>query len=206
MSEQSIYVSYASADAATIDRLARELTGAGYTVAINRHTVPPGEALEPALRAAVSAAARFVVCFSSRDSGPASYDPMELLLALEQRAERAGEPWLIPVKLTRCELPPFTFGGGTLRDAAAIDLFSDWNLGIQKLVAALPRREDPANTAGTSPDSGRFDVVVEKVRAGSVVFTGFEGEGETGGGRTSFRADELTADGTFSLTHRRFTR
>ncbi|MET0658279.1 MAG: toll/interleukin-1 receptor domain-containing protein [Steroidobacteraceae bacterium] len=203
MSAQSIYLSHTVADTAVVDRLRREIVNAGFVMAINHHTVPPGQPFETALRNAVNEAARFIVCFSSRDGAPTGYDATELLMALERLGtSSAGEDcWLIPVKLTRCDLPALPVGTRTLRELASIDLYIDWEAGVTRLLAALPHRSD-VSIAPTAMSSAtpRFGVKADSIQATTLTGINVDGHATNPSGQTSIEVGQLTAD-TLSLTN-----
>lgn len=197
MSEQSIYLSHTVADTAVVDRLRGEIVDAGFALAINHHTVPPGQPFETALRSAVNEAARFIVCFSSRDGAPTGYDATEMMVALERLgASCAGEDsWLIPVRLTRCDLPALPIGSRTLRELASIDLYTDWEAGVTRLLAALPQRPDvsiaPMAVRTTTP---RLDIKADAIQATTLTGINVDGHAANSSGQTSIEARQLTAD------------
>lgn len=139
MSGQTIYVSHTLEDRAAAERLKGELKSAGFTIAVNMHSVPAGLRPKPALQAAMAGAVRFLACFSSRYGAPTEYEKDELSWAIEHSAGRpADEPWLIPVKLTACEIPALQIVDGKLSDLAAVDLHRDWTAGMERLIGSLP--------------------------------------------------------------------
>jgi hypothetical protein len=147
MSEYTIYVSHTLEDSATADRLKGELTSAGFAVSLNIHTVPAGSRPKPVLKEAMARSVRFLACFSSRYGAPTEYEQDEVSWAIEHSAGRpAGETWLIPVKLTACDIPPLQMTEGNLSELAAVEL-RDWAVGVARLLASLPIRAQVAETA-----------------------------------------------------------
>jgi hypothetical protein len=150
MSEYTIYVSHTVEDSAAAERLKGELAAAGFAIALNIHTVPVGSRPKPALKEAMASAIRFLACFSSRYGAPTEYEVDEVSWAIEQSASRAaGKPWLIPVKLTACDIPPLQTADGNLSELAGVDLYRDWMAGVARLLASLPAV--PAPEAVKSP-------------------------------------------------------
>jgi WD40 repeat protein len=70
----------------------------------------------------------FIACFSQRSiTRSRSYQNEELALAIEElRSRRPGDPWLIPVRFSDCDIPEIDIGmGRTLRSIQRADLFGD---------------------------------------------------------------------------------
>jgi TIR domain len=165
------FLSYVREDSQSVDRLQRVLEAAGIRVWRDTDDLWPGEDWRDRIRNAITDnALAFIACFSSNSaSREKSYQNEELLLAIEQlRLRRAGDPWLIPVRLDDCIIPDVDLGGGrTLASIQRADLFGDReHEGVARLVAAVlgilgesPKVADTAQAqpaaqiAGTVPDS-----------------------------------------------------
>jgi len=202
MNSPSIYVSYAAADAVFAERLTRAITDAGFTLAVNRHTVPPGQPLETALRNAMATAACFVVCFSSRDGAPPAYDMGELLLAIEQiTASVADDFRLVPVKLTRCDLPLLPMGTGTLRELASIDMYGSWESGVARLIAALPPRAVPSDAQPSGPvATPLLAIKMDSLNADTFIADNVDGVNTGASGHTSVEVKHVTT-GQFTVAN-----
>jgi len=63
----------------------------------------------------------------------------ELVLAIEElRLRPTDMAWFIPVKLNRCEIPDRDIGAGaTLQDLQYVELYQDWDAGIQRIVNVI---------------------------------------------------------------------
>ena len=139
MPEFSIFVSHTREQSAAVRRLLTELTSRGFSLATNRHTVPPGKRVQAAVERSMTEATGCLVCFSTRSDGNIDYDADDVALAnLHPTADGDAASWLIPVKLTRCELPDISFGGSPAKQLAAIELHADWDAELARLLAALP--------------------------------------------------------------------
>ncbi|MEA2415000.1 MAG: hypothetical protein QOI58_1657 [Thermoanaerobaculia bacterium] len=206
MPELSIFVSHTREQTATVRRLAAELTSRGFSIAINRLSVPPGKRVQPALERSMAEAARCIVCFSAKPGGPAEYDAADLVLANERmRAKPEDTSWLIPVTLTACELPAIDFGNGLLKGLPAIELHADWDGEIEKLIAALPRPATglPAETVPSTPLPGGHSEMSTQIRtAQGKEFTFTNVHGAAGTNATSrHEIDSLTSDGPVNFTN-----
>jgi len=196
MSSQSIYLSYASSDAVFVEPVIRELQSGGFTLAVNRHTAPAGQPLEMTVREALKNAARFIVCFSSRNGLPTAYDAADLRLGMElMAAVPANEPWLIPVKLTPCDLPQLPIGTRMLRDLVTIDLHPDWQGGMSRLREMLPQpvgiqdAVEPRN-----PATARIDFKADSVQTGLLEANGVVGSGASGSSHTNIEVKQVVAE------------
>jgi hypothetical protein len=150
MSELSVFISYPLAEEALAARLRAELAKASVAIAPRRHEVPVGTRWKPALQGALIASTRFLACFSARDGGPAQFVEDELAMAIEHlRTLPPDRPWLVPVKLTACELPERLFGDGEILEGIdPVDLSGDWDDGIARIVSVLVAR--PSQSTGAS--------------------------------------------------------
>jgi hypothetical protein len=170
------FISYVREDSHDVDKLQRTLEAAGISVWRDTADLWPGEDWRAKIRRAITDNALvFIACFSSQSVARAkSYQNEELLLAVDQlRLRQPDDPWLIPVRFDRCDMPDFDLGGGrTLASIQWVDLFGDRReAGYVRLVLTILRilgqsitREQPVevrlNTGATDeskPGSQSFD-------------------------------------------------
>jgi hypothetical protein len=154
------FLSYVHEDGEAVDRLQGVLEAAGLPVWRDSRDLWPGTDWRLEIRKAItSGSLAFVACFSENSNRrEKSYQNEELILAAEQmRLRTPGATWLLPVRLTDCDIPPFDLGvGRTLWSLQEIDLFADrWEHGTARLVAAIYRilsiREDAARPPAAPP-------------------------------------------------------
>lgn len=210
MSGEAIYVSHTIEDGGVADRLKRELLAAGFTVAVNRHTVGPGRRILPAIRQSIGTAVRFLACFSAHDSSTA-FDTEELSLAIERLGTLAPEEaWLIPVKLTPCTIPALPAAGGTLHDFGAVDL-SNWDAGMARLLEALPVQGRPSlnadspqpETVNPQEKNPQLGIKIGTVLGANSDFVNVEGPSPSNGGTTTVQIDKVVSDTKFSVANYR---
>lgn len=144
MSARHAFISYVREDADEVDRIQRVLEAAGVRVWRDTADLWPGEDWRIKIKRAITADSLvFVACFSERSvSRTTTYQNEELVLAVEQlRLRHPDQPWLIPVRLSDCDLPDYDLGAGrTLDSLQRVDLFGDrWDEGIARLVAGVLR-------------------------------------------------------------------
>lgn len=140
LKEHHVFVSYVRDDSSIVDRLCSDLLNQGINTWVDRENLYPGQRWKSAIRQAISDGAFFVSCFSkSFTERVKSYMNEEILLAIDELRQRPTDRvWFIPVKLTECEIPDRTIGGGeTLKDLQYVELYKDWEIGIGKIVESI---------------------------------------------------------------------
>jgi hypothetical protein len=124
-----VFISYVREDREQIDRLQTFLEAGGVRVWRDTENLFPGADWRIEIRRAITQGSLvFLACFSSNSAAREStYQNEELVLAVEQYRKRPpGRAWLVPIRLTDCELPAFDLGAGrTLDSIQRVDLFGD---------------------------------------------------------------------------------
>ena len=137
---QHAFISYCYADKAAVDRLYNCFTARGINVWLDRNDLQPGMRWKDAIQQAIHQGAYFIACFSQESNArEQTYMHEELSLAVEKLRERPFDKvWFIPVKLNACEIPDIDIGGGTtLRDLQYVNLYENWETGIQRIVDVM---------------------------------------------------------------------
>ena len=135
-----VFVSYMHANEADVRRLCDSLEANSIEVWLDRDDIAPGIRWKQAIRRAIQNGSFFIACFSeeyyTRDS---THMNEELTLAIEElRKRHTDRVWFIPVLLSNCDVPDRDIGAGeTLRDFQHVDLYRDWNVGIQKIISII---------------------------------------------------------------------
>lgn len=135
-----VFISYVRENSEEIQRLYDELTQHGVEVWLDRNDIPGGARWKPAIRRAIQDGAFFIACFSREyNERDENYMNEELILAIDRlRKISTDQAWFIPVKLSECEIPGRDIGGGeTLKDFQYIELYNDWDGGIQKILKSV---------------------------------------------------------------------
>lgn len=205
MSEQTIYISYAGAKTPVVARLEQAVIGAGHVLATNIHTVRAGVPQKRALQASMAGASRILLCFSSSHEATAAYEAVELSLAAERIAAHPRDAgWLIPVRLDRCEIPPVRVGDVALTELSAIDLGSDWDEGIARLVASLADApEKPSQAAATTRGTSTYREEIQKLQAGEIEIINVRGPGNGDGDAvTDRKIESMTIDRKATFVNR----
>ena len=132
-----VFLSHAPDDREQVNRLAEALAGRGVKVWLDRQRIAPGEPWQDAIRKAIKKGAFFVGCFSTRSRSAVMEE--ELMVAVDLLRDESGEAtWFVPVLLAECRVPALSLcKGRTLLDFHWLDLFTDWDQGVRRLIAAL---------------------------------------------------------------------
>ena len=141
MPKQHVFISYCRENKQEVQRLRNDLINAGEPIWWDQDILP-GQDWEYAVRQAMNDSYAFIVCFSQEMEArvKAGVYP-ELRNAIKrQRQYLPGEVFLIPARLSKCQIPAMKIDETqTLDSLQRIDLFplAARAGGIQRLVQAL---------------------------------------------------------------------
>jgi hypothetical protein len=139
-----IFISYVHENQEQVEKLRDVLISHGLDVWLDRDSIFPGMRWKDAIRQAVKSGAYFVACFSAEyEKRDKSYMNEELMLAVDElRQYSIDRPWFIPVLLSECSVPALSIGGSqTLLDFQWVNLYSNWDTGVLKLLRVLKADE-----------------------------------------------------------------
>ncbi len=135
-----VFISYVRENSKAVLGLRDTLASNGVEVWLDRDEIAPGDRWKQEIRRAIESGAFFLACFSAEYSTKSTtYMNEELTIAIEQlRLRPTDRTWFIPAKLTECSMPDRGIGAGeTLRDIQWVDLSTDWDVGVKKLLRSL---------------------------------------------------------------------
>lgn len=136
-----VFISHVRNNKRIVQRLCNDLTKYGIKVWLDRRDIKLGTYWKKAIRKAIEEGAFFIACFSTQYSKrKKTYMNEELALAVGELRQRLGsdETWFIPILLSKCNIPDIDIGAGkTLRDIEYIELYRDWDTGIQHILAVI---------------------------------------------------------------------
>jgi hypothetical protein len=135
-----VFISYVRDDQDVVGRLVQELSAYGVDIWLDKTSLQPGHRWRDEIRKAISEGDFFIACFSERyQKRSKSYMNEELTLAIEELRQRPTDrAWFIPVLLSQCEVPARNIGSGeTLRDIHWVELYQDWEQGIDKIATLI---------------------------------------------------------------------
>lgn len=140
-----VFISYVKEDKEQVEKLVKELKANEVEVWFAKEQLKVGELWENSIRHAIKNGSFFIACFSDASNRrDVTYMRQELEWALDiLRQKSFGSIWFIPVRLSDCQIPEYGIGNGkTLSALHWVDLFSEWNDGIDKILKTIfPRRE-----------------------------------------------------------------
>lgn len=134
-----VFISYKRKDIKTIKVLVGTLKERGLDIWWDQESIKPGTIWKNEIRKGIEEGAFFLACFSKSYDDASSEMNEELFLAIERlRKFPQNTSFLIPVKLDNCSIPHFDlFASKTLSDLQFVDLYKDWDEGIDKLLSVL---------------------------------------------------------------------
>ena len=138
---QHVFISYVKENRTEVDRLCDDLSSHDIRVWRDKNDIPPGARWPQTIRGAIREVAFFIACFSKEyNDRDKTYMNEKLMIAIEKLRQLPHDRvWFIPVKLNECEIPDFDIGmGGTLRDFHYVNLYEDWDVGVQNILTVIP--------------------------------------------------------------------
>jgi hypothetical protein len=162
---KKVFISYVKEDSAQVDELCKVLKAAGVPYWRDRESLGPGDAWRDKIREAIRQGSMvFLACFSDNSNTKRkSYMNEELNLAVEEYRQVApGQTWIIPVRFSDVQLPPWELSAGrTLSDINYVNFFGD-----SKPTAAAELTRKLGELLGVStPDPRQIQAAVEDENA-----------------------------------------
>ncbi len=131
-----VFIAYAAEDSALADRLFQNLTDGGYAAWLDRRKLLPGQNWPRRIEDAIASADFFIGCFSRNSTGKRGGFQAEIRYALDCATRiPLDEVFLIPVRLDDCRVP-----ARIQRETQYVDLFPDWNAGLQRILRIIQRQ------------------------------------------------------------------
>ena len=165
---QHVFISYCHENKTIVDRLCQTLASHDIHIWLDRDNIGPGTPWKQAIQQAIQHGDFFIACFSTEaNARNQTYMSEELKIAIEELHRRpVDKAWFIPVKLNECEIPDIDIGGGeTLRTLQYVDLYENWETGIQRLLSTISVTSvnDKKHSADTATDEDNECVLFRSV-------------------------------------------
>jgi len=142
-----VFIAYGKEDEEFAARLYEDLNGAGFSPWMDVRKLLPGQNWPRAIEAAIESADFFVACFSSKSVRKKGGFQSELRYALDcARQVPLDEIYLVPVRLDECSVPR-----SIQHELQYIDLFPDWDGGMERLLTMLRREVERRRPAAPLP-------------------------------------------------------
>lgn len=130
-----IFVAYAVEDRAQAERLFTDLHSRGYAPWLDRKKLLPGQNWPRRIQDAIESSDFFIACFSTKSVNKRGGFQAEIRYALDCATRvPLDEVYLIPVRLDDCRIP-----SRIRRETQYIDLFPDWNAGLERVAGIIER-------------------------------------------------------------------
>ncbi|MBV8570484.1 MAG: TIR domain-containing protein [Acidobacteriaceae bacterium] len=127
------FLAYAEEDRAEVRRLFSALQEAGFEPWMDQERLLPGQNWPLAIERAIDTSDFFLCCFSQRSITKRGYFQSELEYALGVASRvPAEEIFFVPIRLDECEVPR-----QIARKVQYVDMFPDWQRGVDHLLQAL---------------------------------------------------------------------
>lgn len=150
---KKVFISYVRDNSKEIDRICKAFTESNIDYWLDREHIDPGRLWKDAIKNAINNGAYFLACFSKEyERKNQTYMNEEILVAIEiLRVKHYDSGWLIPIKLSECDIPPRDIGAGkTLRDLHYLDFYKDWDMEMERLLDVIKREETVSRPKKTS--------------------------------------------------------
>jgi hypothetical protein len=128
-----VFISYAREDLASAKRMFDELKAAGFEPWFDKECLLPGQRWEVGIEQAIRSSHYFIAILSSHSVAKRGYVQKEIRRALEILDQiPESDIFLIPARLSECRPSHIA-----LEQLNWVDLFPDWETGVQKIISLL---------------------------------------------------------------------
>jgi hypothetical protein len=130
-----VFIAYGKEDEPLARRLYEDLNAECFAAWMDTRKLLPGQNWPRAIESAIDGSDFFLACFSSNSVRKKGGFQSELRYALDcARQMPLDEIYIVPVRLDDCAVPR-----SIQHELQYIDLFPDWDAGIERLLAMLRR-------------------------------------------------------------------
>jgi hypothetical protein len=131
-----VFLAYVKEDQRAVERLAAALQQAGFNPWMDVRKLLPGQNWPRAIEAAIETTDFFIACFSHNSVNKWGGFQAEIRYALDcARRIPLDEIFVVPVRLDECRVPR-----SIQRELQYVDLFLDWERGVERLIRMMRRR------------------------------------------------------------------
>jgi hypothetical protein len=129
----SAFVAYAVEDGLAADRLCDALEANGWSAWLDRRRLLPGQNWPRRIEEAIASSDCFIACFSTRSVKKRGGFQAEVRYALDcARRVPLDDTFVVPVRLDDCRVP-----AQIQRETQYVDLFPDWDAGLEKILTII---------------------------------------------------------------------
>jgi hypothetical protein len=150
---EQVFIAYVKEDCEMAGRLYDTLQSSGFSPWMDERKLIPGQNWPRAIEAAIETSDFFIACFSQNSVNKKGGFQSEIRYALDcARQIPLDEIFVVPVRLNPCRVP-----ARVAREVQYVDLFPDWDAGLERLNVMLrreaARRKPDAKMCGDGVDS-----------------------------------------------------
>lgn len=139
-----VFIAYAVEDLQQARRLYRHLVAHGYCAWLDKEKLLPGQNWPRSIERAIEVADFFIACLSQRSVSKRGQFQSEIRYALDcARKLPLDDVFFIPVRLDECAVPP-----GIIDEIQYVDLFPDWDAGLERVLRAIEKAARERRTSG----------------------------------------------------------
>lgn len=132
-----VFIAYVEEDLDRVTKLYRAFEQRGFRPWLDKKKLLPGQNWPRAIETAIHTSDFFVGCFSQKSTTKRGTFHSELRYALSCAAHvPLDETFFIPVRLDGCIVP-----GRIARKIQYVDLFPDWQKGVNRVVSVMRRQQ-----------------------------------------------------------------
>ena len=140
MNRLRVFVAYATEDVAVAEKLFQVLRARGYAPWLDRKRLLPGQNWPRRIEDAIASADFFIACFSTRSVKKRGGFQAEVRYALDCATRLPiDDVFVVPVRLDDCRVPV-----RIQRETQYVDLFPDFERGVERVVATIEARRREA--------------------------------------------------------------
>ena len=133
-----VFIAYVEEDLVSARKLYRAFEEHGFRPWLDKKKLMPGQNWPRAIETAIQSSDYFVACFSERATAKRGSFHSELRFALECATKVPfDEIFFIPIRLDSCTVPRHIS-----RRIQYVDLFPDWDSGMERLLAVMKHQEE----------------------------------------------------------------
>jgi len=146
-SKPKVFISYAKEDVVIAKRLYGDLKKKGVSPWLDLEDILPGQDIDTHIKKAIRESDFFIVILSTNSLSNRGYVQKELKYAMDILVEYPkSEIFLIPVRIEDC-----AFSNEEVLKISIVDIFSDYNTGLEKIIKAIQSKQIDKNITYEGP-------------------------------------------------------
>ena len=148
MENEKVFISYVRENEEQVLRVCEHLKKNNISYWIDKEQLLPGDIWASSIFNAIKNGAFFIVFFSKEsEAKDKSFMREEIDTAIKaSKLLPPSKKWLIPVKLSECEIPEYQLSNGKLLNQIQyVELFKNWEIGIESIIKSILSNNSSSN-------------------------------------------------------------